>query len=71
MFLQQAQSLLNHTSYRNFHFNEFVANALRDNIGLKKQPLTSGKNNEAVLSLKYKIFRVRVNHTIKHNQQSK
>ena len=31
-------------SYRNFHFNEFVANALPDNIGSKKtQPLTSWK----------------------------
>ena len=28
-------------SYRNFHLNEFVANALLDNIGSKKQPLTS------------------------------
>ena len=26
----------NHTSYMNFYFNEFVANALRDNIGSKK-----------------------------------
>ena len=30
--LQQTQSQQNHTSYRNFHFNEFVANALRGNI---------------------------------------
>ena len=30
-------------SYRNFHLNEFVANALLDNIGSKKQPLTSEK----------------------------
>ena len=30
------------TSYRNFHFNEFVANILCDNTGSKKnQPLTS------------------------------
>ena len=34
--LQQTQSRPNHTSYRNFHFNEFVANALRDNIGSKQ-----------------------------------
>ena len=32
MFLQ-TQSRLSHTFYRNFHFNEFVANALHDNIG--------------------------------------
>ena len=31
--LQQTQSRLNHTSYRNFNFNEFDGNALRDNIG--------------------------------------
>ena len=31
--LEQTQSRPNHTSYRNFHSNEFVANALRDNIG--------------------------------------
>ena len=34
--LQQTQSRPNHTSYRNFHFNIFVANALSDNIGFKK-----------------------------------
>ena len=33
--LQQMQSQPNHTSYRNIHFNEFVPNALRDNIGSK------------------------------------
>ena len=33
--LQQMQWRPNHTSYRNFHFNEFVVNALRDNIGSK------------------------------------
>ena len=41
--LQQTQSRPNHTSYRNFLINEFVANALRDNIGSKNQPLTSEK----------------------------
>ena len=24
----------NHTSYRKFHFNEFVANVLHDNMGM-------------------------------------
>ena len=31
--LQQTQSPLHHKSYWNFHFNEFVANDFRDNIG--------------------------------------
>jgi hypothetical protein len=57
--LEQTQSQPNHTSYRNFHFNEFVANVLRDNIGSKKnQPLTS-KKNDAVFSFKYQKFRVK------------
>ena len=30
--LQETQSRPNHTSNKNFHFNEFVANALHDNI---------------------------------------
>ena len=34
--LQQMQSRRNHTSYKNFHFNEFVANAFCDNIRYKK-----------------------------------
>ena len=38
--LQQMQSGPNHTSYRNFHFSEFVANVLYDNIRSKKKPLT-------------------------------
>ena len=50
------QPRLNHTSYRNFHFNEFVADALRDNIGSKKQPLTSEKN-EVIFTFKYQKFR--------------
>ena len=33
---------------RNFHFNEFVANALRDNIGSKNLNLTSEKKDEAL-----------------------
>ena len=41
--LLQTQSRQNHTSYRNFHFNEIVANALHDNIGSKKKALTSEK----------------------------
>ena len=55
-------------SYRNFHLNEFVANALLDNIGSKKQPLTSEKN-EVLLSFKCQKYRVRVNHKIKNNQK--
>ena len=43
--LLHIQSHLNHTSYRNYHFNEFVANALCDNIGSKKKPLTSANEN--------------------------
>ena len=35
--LQQMKSRTNHISYRNFHFNEFVATALYDNIGYKKK----------------------------------
>ena len=41
--LQQTQSRPNHTSYRNFHFIEFVANALRDNIGSKKTDSNSNR----------------------------
>ena len=42
--LEQTQSQPNHTSKTKVYFNEFVANALRDNIGSKKnQPLTSEK----------------------------
>ena len=41
--LQQTQSQPNHTSYRNFHFNEFVANALHDNIGSKNISLKPQK----------------------------
>ena len=37
--LQQTQSRPNHTAYRNFHFNKFVANALRDNMGSKENVL--------------------------------
>ena len=36
ILLLQMQSRPKHTSYRNFHFNELVANALHDNIGSKK-----------------------------------
>ena len=64
--LLQTKSRLNHISYRNFHFQQ-VANALRDNIGSKKQPLTSEKNEPGFL-FRYQKFRVRINHTIKHNQ---
>ena len=58
----------NHTSHTNVYFNEFVANALRDNIGSKKINLYPQKINEAVFSFKYQKYRVRVNHTITHNQ---
>ena len=53
--LQQTQSRPDLTSYRNFYFNELVANALDDNIGLENQPLTSGKNGGLflVLNIKY------------------
>ena len=66
--LQETQSRQNHTSYIIFYFNEFVANALRDNIGSKKnQPLTLEKKLGRFLVFKYQKFRVRVNHKIKHN----
>ena len=48
--LLQTQSRQNHTSYRNFHFNEFVANALCDNIESKK------KKNQALTSEKKMSF---------------
>ena len=53
--LQQTQSRPNRTSYGNFHFNEFVANALHDNKGLKNHPLTSGKKGGLLLVLKSNI----------------
>ena len=50
LMLQQTQSWPNYTYYRNFHFNEFFAIALRDNIGPQKnQPLTSEKNEVVFL----------------------
>ena len=58
----------NHTSHTEVYFNEFVANALCDNIGSKKISLHPQKIDEAFFSLKYQKFRVRVNHTITHNQ---
>ena len=46
--LQQTQSQPTHTSNTKVYFNEFVANALRDNIESKKnQPLASEKKSEA------------------------
>ena len=32
--VEQTQSRTNHTSYRKFNFNEFVANVFRDNMGV-------------------------------------
>ena len=66
--LLQTQSRLNRTSYRNFHFNEFVANAMGDNIGSKKTACNPRKKIRPFFSFKYQKFTVRVNHTIKHNQ---
>ena len=61
----------NHTSHTKVYFNEFVANALRDNIGSKEsQPPSSKKINEAVFSFKYQKLRVRVNHAITRNQRN-
>jgi hypothetical protein len=48
--LEQTQSRPNHTSKTKVYFNEFVANVLRDNIGLKKSA-SSLKKNKAVISL--------------------
>ena len=45
-------------------FNEFVANALRDNIGSKKSAFNLRKKDEVVFSFEYQNFGVRVNHTI-------
>ena len=58
----------NHTSYINMYFNEFVVNVLRGNIGSKKAASILRKINETVFSFRYQKFRVRVNHTIKHNR---
>ena len=44
LILQQRQSRPNHTSNIKVYFNEFVANALRDTIGSKNQPLASEKH---------------------------
>ena len=54
--MHQTQSQLNQTSYRNFYFSEFVANALYENmIRQKKQPLSSET------SLKMRLpFRIRM-----------
>ena len=57
-----------HLNYRNFQFNEFVSNALCDNIGQKNQPLASEKIE--MVSFKYRKYRVRVNHTITCNQHN-
>ena len=61
----------NHTSHTKVYFNEFVANSLRDNVGSKKSASIFRKINEVVFSFKYQKFRVRVNHTIRHNQKTK
>ena len=45
----QQQWRANHTSYRNFHFNEFIANTLRGNIGSKKS-----EENRPFFSFEYK-----------------
>ena len=52
------------------YFNEFVANALDDNIGSKKSASIHRKINETVFSLRYQKFRVRVNFTIARNQHN-
>ena len=58
-------------SYRNFYFNEFVANGLHDNIGWIKKIASNLRKNEAVFSFKYQKFSVRVNHKIKHKGTKK
>ena len=60
----------NHTSHTKVYFNEFVANALRDNIGWKKSASILRKIIEAVFSFKYQKFGVRVNYTITNNQRN-
>ena len=53
--LQQTQSLPNHTSYRKFCFNEFVANVLCDNMGSKNSASNLRKKNEDVLLVLFGI----------------
>ena len=43
--MHQTQSRLNQTSYRNFHFSEFVANALHDNMTRQKNPASNLRKN--------------------------
>ena len=52
--LQQTQSQPKHTSYTNFHFNEFATNALHDNKGSKK--LASSLRKKMWLLLIFMIF---------------
>ena len=59
----------NHASHTNVYFNEFVANALGDIIGsTKKSASILRKKMRLFFSFEYQKFRVRVNHTIAHNQ---
>ena len=65
--LEQTQSQPNHTSKTKVYFNEFVANALLDNISKKSASnLKKKKKMRWVFSFKYKKFRFRVNHKMKH-----
>ena len=66
--LQPMQSQLNHTSYINFHLNELIANALRNNIEPKIPASNLRKNLRSFFSFKYQKIMVRINYTIKHNQ---
>ena len=62
--LKETASRQNHISYRKVYFNEFVANALRDNIGSKKISLQTQKKK--IRFLKKKIsnwdFHLEISH---------
>ena len=64
--LQQIQSPPNHTSITKGYFNKFVPNVFG-----KKSASSLRKKMRTFFSFRYKKFRVRVNHTITNNQQSK
>jgi hypothetical protein len=67
--LERMQSRPNNTSYINFHFNEFVANALHNNTWDQKKAASNlRKEMRLFFSFKHQKFGVRVNRKIKDNQ---
>ena len=68
--LGQTKSRPNHTSKTKVYFNEFVANILRDNVGSKRISLQPQKKMRKCFSFKHQKLRVRVDHTVTHNQHN-